>query len=268
MKWARGPRASSVTEKMQRWLQQQRRYYRILLDEEFKASHTVSVIALVQSSATKAAVKSEQGQSLESNSERGIYWHCQNRKLKASSCQLDWGVERKTSHSPPKVSGISQASTAQVSAPGWRLPVTCLRFRKPLRAPQCSKGRSSIPTAANPPARRWYLLLELARGAGGLEMKHLTETDECWGVITPQLGVSGFGSPGMFLFTIIYNGAAHNFTPWNGALFCHVCKCKAKEGLPSKDGLNPENFPVPTVSIGYWGAVNYKNAMGWLGYAF
>lgn len=70
-------------------------------------------------------------------------------------------------------------------------------------------------------------------------------------MITPELGVSAFGSPGMFLITVIYNDAVHRFTPGNGALFCLVHKCKAKEGLPSKGGLNPENFLVPTTSMGY-----------------
>lgn len=102
MKWVRGPRASPVLEKIQRWLQQQQWYYRTPLDEEFNASHTASVIAPVWSSATKAAVENEQERSLKSHSVRGIYWHCQNWKFKASSCQVDWGVERKTSHSPPR----------------------------------------------------------------------------------------------------------------------------------------------------------------------
>lgn len=69
------------------------------------------------------------------------------------------------------------------------------------------------------------------------------------GVITPQLGVSAFGSPRLFLITIIYNVAAHSFTPGNGAMFCHVYKHKAKEGLSSKDGANPENFLLPTISV-------------------
>lgn len=45
---------------------------------------------------------SKQEQSQKSPSARGIYWHCQHREHQASSCQADWGVERKTSHSPPR----------------------------------------------------------------------------------------------------------------------------------------------------------------------
>jgi len=54
----------------------------------------------------------------------------------------------------------------------------------------------------------------------------------------------------MFLITVIYNDVAHNFTPGNEALFCHVYKYKAKERLSPKDGLNLENFLVPAISIG------------------
>lgn len=100
MKWARGLRAFSITEQMQRWLQQQ--YCRTLIDEEFNASHTASVIALVWSNATKAAVKNEQEWSLKSPSAKAIYLRYQNWKLKAGSCQVDWGVERETSHGPPR----------------------------------------------------------------------------------------------------------------------------------------------------------------------
>lgn len=100
MKWARSLRAFSITEQMQRWLQQ--RYCCILIDKEFNAPHRASVIALVGSNATKAAVKNEQEWSLKSASARGIYLHYQNWKLKASSCHVDWGVERKTSHGPPR----------------------------------------------------------------------------------------------------------------------------------------------------------------------
>lgn len=52
----------------------------------------------------------EQKQSLKPPSARGIYWHCQHCKLKESSCQADWGVERKTSHSPPKCQAFHKPS--------------------------------------------------------------------------------------------------------------------------------------------------------------
>lgn len=242
MRWARGPRASSVTEKVQRWLQQQRRYHRILLDEEFKASHTVSVIALVRSSATKAAVKNEQGQSLESNSERGIYWHCQNWKLKASSCQLDWGIERKTSRSPPRCQAFHKPPLHRCQLQGGVCPSPACDFashwglRSAQRVTQAYRGLQIHLHGDGTSCLSWH--------EGQAAWKWSISHRDRWvlGVIAPQLGVSGFGSPGMFLFTVIYNGAAHNFTPWNGALFCHVCKCKGKEGLPIQRWSEPWKF--------------------------
>lgn len=66
-------------------------------------------------------------------------------------------------------------------------------------------------------------------------MRHLAGRDERWGQL---FGVSAFGGPGMSLIIVVYNVVAPSFKPGDGDLFCHVYKCKAKEGLLYKSSLN------------------------------
>lgn len=55
-------------------------------------------------------------------------------------------------------------------------------------------------------------------------MGHLT--DMSTGAVTPQLSL--FVIPVRFLITVIYNGAAHSFTPQNGAV-CFAARVNARQ---------------------------------------
>lgn len=72
----------------------------------------------------------------------------------------------------------------------------------------------------------------------------------------------------MSLIIIVYNVVAPSFAPGDEAPVFHMYKCKAKEGLLSKSSPNTEHFLVPTISLGYQGAVTSKDAMGWFVCAF
>lgn len=156
MQWTQGPRASSFMEEMQKRLQQQ--YYCTLLDEEFNVSHTASVIAVV----CKGTSREQAGTEPEISQCEGNLLALPTPRT-PSELLSGWLRSWKENKSQPhKVSGVSQASATQVSALGWHSLITRLWFCKPLKALQHSKGRSSIPRAANPPVWRGCLLLELA----------------------------------------------------------------------------------------------------------
>lgn len=135
-------------------------------------SHTVPVIAPVWSSVTKRGDEDEQEQNLKSHSVRGLYWHCQNRKLEARSCQVEWGVERKTSHSLPRCQALCKPPLHRCQLQGGVCPSPTCDFAKPPSALQRSKGCSSVPRAANPPAQSWCPLLDLSWGAGSKTQLH------------------------------------------------------------------------------------------------
>lgn len=137
------------------------------------------IIALVWNNVTKRGVEDEQEQSLKSHSERGFYWPCQNGKLEASSCQVEWGVERKTSHSLPRCQALCKPPLHRCQLWAGILPVTQLWFCKATKGSAVFKGLLKRAKGCK------STCTELASGAGSLERGYLTEMSS--GAITLQL---------------------------------------------------------------------------------
>lgn len=213
-------------EKRQRWLQEQGWEYLTFLNEEFYSSCTDSVIAQCQRGS-----ESEEEGSLGYYRVRWIHWYCQNWKLLASSCQVDWGVERKTSHRPPR----------------------CQAFRKP-PLHMCQLRDGICPSLACDFASHWGLCStpRVTQAYQGLQIHLHRNGDSClswhkgqaaWksSILQREMSTaSGYLTAWCIWFLVdlrscllwVCSGAALSFTPSIGAVFWCVSARQRKDHHP------------------------------------
>lgn len=177
MKWAEGPRAASVTEEEQRWLQEW--YCHTLVDEEFNVSHTVPVIAQRGTISQREEPRMSRNRAWNLTVRGDFIGAAKTENSERAPVRLSEELKEKQVTVSRGVRHFANLHRTGVSS-GWRLPITHPWFCKATQGSavlkgllKCAKGCKSTCTELVPLAWAGTRGRQLGNGA--------SHRDEHWG---------------------------------------------------------------------------------------